>query len=152
MIQKSNGYSKRPLWQWILLYLVIGAIVYGLIYYFVFAGKDSYDVNQAGQYESPTTTEQTIAPQEQTVITLTASGFTPANITITKGTTVTWKNESGKDATVNSDAHPTHTKYSPLNLGNFSDGDTLTLPFNESGTYGYHNHFNASEQGTIIVQ
>ncbi len=29
------GYGKRPLWQWIVIYLIIGAIVYGLIYYFV---------------------------------------------------------------------------------------------------------------------
>lgn len=35
--QKPNkGYGKRPLWQWIVLYVIIGAIVYGLIYYFFF--------------------------------------------------------------------------------------------------------------------
>jgi len=37
-IQKS-GYGKKPLWQWIVIYLIIGAIVYGAIYYFVFANK-----------------------------------------------------------------------------------------------------------------
>jgi len=35
----SAGYNKRPLWQWIILYVVIGLIVYGLVYYFVFAKK-----------------------------------------------------------------------------------------------------------------
>jgi len=31
--QKSNkGYSKRPLWQWIIIYIVVAFIVYGLIY------------------------------------------------------------------------------------------------------------------------
>jgi hypothetical protein len=34
----EKGYGKRPLWQWILLYVVIGGVVYGLVYYFVFAG------------------------------------------------------------------------------------------------------------------
>lgn len=35
--QKSpRGYGKRPLWFWIVVYLIIGAIVYGLIYYFFF--------------------------------------------------------------------------------------------------------------------
>lgn len=38
-------YSKRPLWQWILIYIVIGAIIYGLIYYFVFAKKGGYGPN-----------------------------------------------------------------------------------------------------------
>ncbi|MBI2011272.1 hypothetical protein HYS91_00750 [Candidatus Daviesbacteria bacterium] len=32
---KGSGYGKRPLWQWIVIYLVIGAIVYGLVYYFI---------------------------------------------------------------------------------------------------------------------
>lgn len=35
----GKGYGKRPLWQWILIYVVVGAIVYGLIYYFVLAKK-----------------------------------------------------------------------------------------------------------------
>ena len=29
-------YGKRPLWQWILLYAVIAAVAYGIIYYIVF--------------------------------------------------------------------------------------------------------------------
>lgn len=34
---KSNkGYGKRPLWQWIVIYVIIGAVVYGLIYLIFF--------------------------------------------------------------------------------------------------------------------
>jgi hypothetical protein len=28
----TNGYGKRPVWQWILIYVVIAIVVYGLIY------------------------------------------------------------------------------------------------------------------------
>jgi hypothetical protein len=28
----SKGYGKRPIWQWVVLYLVVAIIVYGLIY------------------------------------------------------------------------------------------------------------------------
>ncbi len=35
--QRRGGYNKRPLWQWIIIYLIIGAIIYGLIYYFIIA-------------------------------------------------------------------------------------------------------------------
>jgi len=35
----GKGYGKRPLWQWIVLYIVIGIIVYGAIYYFVTMGN-----------------------------------------------------------------------------------------------------------------
>lgn len=38
----SDSYGKRPMWQWILLYVVIAAVVYGLFYYFVLAGKGGY--------------------------------------------------------------------------------------------------------------
>jgi flagellar basal body-associated protein FliL len=28
----SKGYGKRPVWQWILIYVVIAIVVYGIIY------------------------------------------------------------------------------------------------------------------------
>lgn len=41
----AKGYGKRPVWQWVLIYLVVGAIVYGLIYYFVLAKDGGYNSN-----------------------------------------------------------------------------------------------------------
>lgn len=29
----TKGYGKRPLWQWVVIYIVVGVVVYGLIYY-----------------------------------------------------------------------------------------------------------------------
>lgn len=34
MADKTSGYGKRPLWQWILLYVIIGGIIYAGIFYF----------------------------------------------------------------------------------------------------------------------
>lgn len=28
----AKGYGKRPMWQWVLIYVVVAIIVYGLIY------------------------------------------------------------------------------------------------------------------------
>ncbi len=39
---KDSGYGKRPLWQWVVIYLVVGIVVYGLIYYFVLTKKGGY--------------------------------------------------------------------------------------------------------------
>ena len=47
----EGGYGKRPLWQWVLIYVVIGAVIYGLIYYFVFANKGGYG-NNNGQSQN----------------------------------------------------------------------------------------------------
>ena len=84
-------------------------------------------------------------------VTLTSSGFTPQSITVKAGTKVTWTNNSGTTATVDSAAHPTHLVYPLLNLGNFVSGETLSLVFDQPGTYKYHNHLDASQTGVVVV-
>ncbi|MCL5784876.1 MAG: hypothetical protein M1142_06015 [Patescibacteria group bacterium] len=37
--EKKEYYGKRPLWQWIVIYLIIGAIIYGLIYFLILAPR-----------------------------------------------------------------------------------------------------------------
>ena len=92
------------------------------------------------------------AMKEQNAIILTNSGFEPSSITVKAGTKVVWTNKSGAAATVNSDPHPAHTAYPPLNLGKFNDGESVSLTFSKPGKYGYHNHFNPSETGVVIVE
>jgi magnesium-transporting ATPase (P-type) len=29
----KSGYGKRPVWQWVLIYVVLAVIVYGIIYF-----------------------------------------------------------------------------------------------------------------------
>lgn len=154
----NNGYGKKQLWQWVIIYLIIGGIIYAGIYYFFLAKKGGYSQSNSQtqptvQQSSPTSaTESPAAQQSQNTVTLTSDGFSPATLTIKTGGTVTWVNKSGETATVNSDPHPTHTDYALLNLGNFPDGGTLTLTFDKPGTFGYHNHLNPSVRGTITVQ
>ncbi len=52
----KSYYSKRPLWQWILIYVVVGALVYAAIYYFVIAIRSGYSspVNYAPANTAPT--------------------------------------------------------------------------------------------------
>ncbi|EKD91553.1 MAG: hypothetical protein ACD_30C00002G0050 [uncultured bacterium] len=38
----ANGYGKRPLWQWVLIYLIVGGVIYFAIYYFFIGGSGSY--------------------------------------------------------------------------------------------------------------
>lgn len=52
-IPQKSGYGKRPLWQWIVLYLVVGAVAYAAIYYFVFAKRGGYDSNSSTENSSP---------------------------------------------------------------------------------------------------
>ena len=63
--KKSYGYGKKPLWQWVVIYLVIGVLVYGVIYYFFLAKKGGYNYNQSsGQYSTqPTVVTNPTTPQ-----------------------------------------------------------------------------------------
>ena len=50
-------YNKRPLWQWIAIYLILGIIIYGAIYYFFLNKNNGYNYNNnksSTQYSSPT--------------------------------------------------------------------------------------------------
>lgn len=103
---------------------------------------------------NPTVFEATSATStdEETVVTLTSSGFLPVSLTVKVGTKVTFINKTGTSATVDSDPHPVHTSYPSLNMGGFKDGETLTFTFDKAGTYGYHNHLKATQKGTIVVE
>ncbi len=110
----------------------------------------------ASDTQTQTTTSPTEAMQEQATtsgtVNLTASGFTPQTITVKVGTKVVWTNKSGQMGNVNSVPHPTHTAYPPLNLGNFASGQNVSLVFDKVGSYGYHNHLDASQTGTVAVE
>ena len=37
----TKGYGKRPIWQWVVIYLVVAVVVYGLIYLIFFNGSNA---------------------------------------------------------------------------------------------------------------
>lgn len=101
---------------------------------------------------SPEASSSTKPVASQVEVVLGASGFSPVSVTIKAGSKVVWTNKSGGIATVNSDPHPQHTNDPFLNLGRFADGGTLELVFEKTGIYKYHNHLNASQTGTVVVE
>jgi len=86
-------------------------------------------------------------------ITLTPSGFDPSTVTVPLGTELNWLNCTGIDATVNSDPYPTNEFWNWLNLGAWpGDGSSVVQVIPPStGTFTYHNHYNPSQTGTLIV-
>ena len=90
---------------------------------------------------------------EQTaIVTYNSSGFNPSVININKGDTVKFVNESSGSMWVASDPHPVHTDYSAFDAQkNYSNGESYSFTFTESGAYEYHNHVNPSMRGTVIV-
>ena len=71
--------------------------------------------------------------------------FSPNNLTVKAGTTVTWINKDSTTHTVTSDN-------GTFDSGNLNSGANYTYTFNKTGTYPYHCSIHSSMTGTIVVQ
>lgn len=105
------------------------------------------------------TTQQTPASstenQDQQVaatISYTDNGFSPDTVTVKSGDAIRIENKSSSPLSFNSGDHPTHTKDSELNVGNVPQGGNKTFTVTKKGTWSFHNHDNAADTGTIIVE
>lgn len=86
------------------------------------------------------------SPSPNTV-TLGASSFSPASITIQTGGTVTWRNSSG--ITHNVTFNP--VTGAPANIGDHSSGDN-SRTFGTGGTFGYQCTLHGGMTGSVVVQ
>lgn len=129
--------------------LIVVMVVVGAV--FLLSNKAS-QTNKTVNTQPITTVSPTSSERQTSDVVVTSKGFEPATITITRGNRVVWLNKSGKDVAVASNDHPTHLLYPPLNLGRFPDGSSVQLIFDKPGTYGYHNHYNPTQNGTVVVK
>ena len=101
-------------------------------------------------------------------VTYTDNGFSPAEVTITEGQSVTWVNQSSEKMWIASGPHPSHTGYDKTSrsahcateyageipfdeCANIASGENYTFTFIKAGTWKYHNHSNEDQFGTIVV-
>ena len=97
------------------------------------------------------------APAPTATVTISNSGVSPKSLTISRGTRVTFVNNSNQVHDMSSDPHPEHTDCPAINdVGFLSAGQTkLTGNLNVARTCGYHDHnqpFTESLKGTIVIQ
>lgn len=156
-VEQKGSYGKRPLWQWIVIYVIIGGIIYAGVYYFFLAKIGGYNYNQPGQSQTQSTPQTSETTQQaQTTITYSSSGFLPATVTAKSGGKITWVNKSDKQVKIGANPHPIHTGNKEVSGGEFTldlqPGEERTVLVSKVGTFGYHNHLNASEEGTIRVE
>lgn len=82
---------------------------------------------------------------------MSGTSFSPASLSVSKGTTVKWTNQDPFDHTVTSG-----TVGSPSGVfdsGNVGSGGTYTFTFNTSGTFKYYCRIHgAAMTGTVVVQ
>lgn len=71
--------------------------------------------------------------------------FTPKNITVARGTTVTWTNSDSTEHTVTGDSS------GGPQSGSLGMGDTYQFRFDTAGTFHYHCKFHSDMTGTVTV-
>ncbi len=101
---------------------------------------------------TPVPTLPTTQPQKEPTagahvtqnITIQNLKFTPSNVTIKIGTTVTWTNQDKSPHIIASN--------DKMFNGNLHPKGTFSYTFNKAGTYDYHCNIHRTMTGTIIVQ
>ncbi len=94
------------------------------------------------------------------------NGFFPREITLKKGESVQWINDSGEDMWIGADLHPEHTEYdnTTLNMhcgagvipsfdecGSVQKGGKWSFVFDKAGMWKYHNHMHSEFSGRVMV-
>ena len=73
--------------------------------------------------------------------------FSPATLTVKKGTKVTWTNNDSVAHTVTADTASDHAPDS----GNIAPGDTYSFTFDDEGTFAYHCEPHPQMKATVTV-
>lgn len=77
-------------------------------------------------------------------VTISGSAFSPATLTVTAGTTVTWTNNDSVSHTIADDD-------GIFTSGTLSRGQTYSHTYSDAGTFPYHCGIHPSMTGTVVV-
>jgi len=158
--------------------IVVAILVGGYFLFFRSAFQPIPSISEPSNQQTTTQPPTTEQPSQQppvsqapavkeNVVTYTDSGYSPSTITIKKGGTVTFKNQSSRSMWTASGVHPTHRVYSGTSLDEhcpdtagtafdackgYLPGESWSFTFNKTGTWKYHDHLNPSDRGTIVVE
>ncbi|MEI6266466.1 MAG: cupredoxin family copper-binding protein [bacterium] len=120
---------------YVIIAVVIGVLAVGG--YFVFRNNGNNTNNSQKQTTTPTAAETTNS------VRIKDFAFSPSEIKVKKGTTVTWKNEDSATHKIKSDA---------FESGDLATGDTYQFKFESTGTFSYICSIHPSMKGTVTVE
>jgi plastocyanin len=108
--------------------------------------SSSNSANSTNSNTSQQTTTNTNAPQG--TINIANMMFSPSQITVAVGGSVTWTNNDSIAHTVTDDL----SNVDGPNSGNIAPGASYTFTFKKAGSYQYHCDIHHSMRGTIVVK
>lgn len=130
----------------IVLTLVAVLIIGGVALSLASRNKNSQATSGTNNFTAAT------AQAQGSVVTYDGSSFSPAQITLKAGQTLTFKNTASMAVVVDSNPHPVHTDDPELNVGSIAAGQSQTVTLNKTGSFGIHNHINPAQQGQVTIQ
>lgn len=129
--------NKKLLSVLIIVIVVLAVAIGG---YFYIQNKDSKDATP-----TPVATATPQLPVQQ-FVTISNTGYSPAEMTVKSGTAITWTNRSDTDQSVVS-SDQVNGPSSPV----LSKSESFTFVFTTPGTYTYSNPDKTTQKGTITV-
>lgn len=85
-------------------------------------------------------------------ISITDQGFVPAELKITRGMSVVWRNETTAPHQIASNPYPERSDLPGLNAQNhLLPQSEYSYTFAETGTFGYHDYLNPTINGMVTV-
>jgi plastocyanin len=85
---------------------------------------------------------------QENKVSIVSMNFSPASLSVKKGSSVTWTNDDSVAHTVTADTGTDHG----LNSGNINPGETYVFTFSDKGTFAYHCELHPSMTGTVTVR
>ncbi|HLD60423.1 MAG TPA: cupredoxin family copper-binding protein [Candidatus Bilamarchaeaceae archaeon] len=99
-----------------------------------------------GSANNDTINSSSSVPNAQDTVTVNIKGFafSPSEITVSKGTTVTWIQDDDAPHTVTADDNT-------FDSGSLSKGKTFSYTFDTPGTFNYHCSFHGNMRAKVVV-
>lgn len=165
--------NSKAIWMTLGIIVVVGLVGYALMHSSAPAPVDGAvgeETMPAGQ-EPDTASGVDVSAQvglgdasEPVTVHYNGKTFTPASVTVQKGTKVTFVDDAGS-MWLATDQHPSHTGYDGTSRAEHcapgyagtkpfdqcGTGSTYSFTFNTTGTWQYHDHVNSSAGGTVVV-
>lgn len=143
--------AKSSLWIAVLIVLLVG--VGG---YFVFSRQPERTMESKTEsvtQETENTEDGAMVENKTVEVIYNGTVFTPQSVTVKKGTTVKFTNQSETKMWVASSPHPQHTDLPGFDQLQGSDnGSSYEYTFEKSGSWKFHNHLNPKAFGTVVVE
>lgn len=129
--------------------LILVVVVLAVGGWVIFDNNSKPNNNSAGgSNTNPTPNSNQSTPSTGTINITENMIFTPSQISIQKGGTVTWTNNDDETHTVINDLSNVGGPAS----GNIEPGESYSFTFNNTGSFQYHCSIHPAMRGTIVVQ